>query len=579
MIFKRLFPLFKPYRTQLVFGLIFILITNSFQALGPWVMRAAVNALEDLASTELLWKYGSYILLVAIGAGFFRFLIRRTVINVSRHVEHDLRWKLFRHFLQLEPAFYDRSRIGDLMTRSTSDMEAVRQVFGPALMYSTNTVFGMTIALSLMVLINPILTLLVVFITPLVAALVFFIGKRVHAASTESQEAFSTMSATVQENLSGIRVIKAFQQESSQVEQFNTDSEVYFEKSFRLSILRGIFMPSIMLSMTLAIAGILLLGGYFVINQTIRIGDFVAFIGYLGMLAWPMISIGWVVGLFQRGSASLKRILEILDREPEIGIQEKPDEQRKCSGDIAFEDVSLTYPESSFPALKNVSFRLEEGKSIGIVGRIGCGKSTIISALARLYPYDSGKITLGGKPITDWHVDQLRSCLGIVPQDPVLFSTSIRENITLGMTYAEDEIQEALEISRLIQDLDDFPEGLNTEVGERGITLSGGQKQRVSIARAVIRKPPILVFDDALSAVDSDTEEQIVKNLKKYLSGRSAIIISHRLSSVRSADEILVLDDGEIIERGIHSQLLENKGAYSDLFRKQEMARELEESK
>lgn len=574
---KRVIPYYRPHKGRILWGLFFIVLANGFQSLGPWVLRDAINGLENDLTPSKLWQYAGVIIAVAVGSGLFRFLMRRTIIGASRHVEYSLRQNLFDHLLSLEPAFYDRSRIGDLMTRSTSDIEQVRMVIGPALMYTTNTVFGFIFGISLMLAISVKMTLIVILIAPVVSVVVFFVGKKVHTASTQSQQAFSDLSAMVQENLAGIRVVKAFRQTASQEAKFDERSGGLRSKNMRLVLLQAIFMPAVMFVFGGAVAGILILGGKLIIDGVLQVGDFVAFVSYLMLLTWPMISVGWVVSLFQRGRASLIRIQELLGREPSLADPTSPTESNGAKGEVRFDHVTFTYPEASTVTLREVSFDLHSGGTLGVVGRVGSGKSTIASLLARLYEIDKGSIQLNGVDLRSWRKDQLRDRLAVVPQDPLLFSVSIRENITLGGDYSDEDVEAAVEISRLVQDVPEFPHGLETEVGERGITLSGGQKQRVAIARAVIRRPEVIVFDDALSAVDADTEERILENLSNYLETRTAIIISHRISSVANADEILVLDEGQIVERGRHNDLLEQKGVYADIFKRQKMEKELED--
>ncbi len=578
-VYKRILPYYAPYKGLVIAGLLFVVITNVFKVLGPWFLRNAVNGLEIGITTQGLWRDAGLILSVAVISGVFRYLMRKTVIGVSRHIEYDLRQDLFRHFLRLDSAFYDRSRIGDLLTRSTSDIEQVRMVLGPALMYTVNTFFSLAFSFVLMIMISPLLTLLVAVVVPISAGLVFVIGKKIHKASTETQEAYSDLSAVVQENLAGIRVVKAFRQEEAQKQLFEEQNQKYFKRSFRLGVLQGIFFPSMMIIFGVAIAGILLLGGYLIMaRESFLIGDFVAFITYLMMLTWPMISIGWVVGLFQRGSASVKRLDALFDREPDIRDPEKPADIEKISGDLRFEEVGFTYPQAESKVLDGVSFHVAAGKRLGVVGRVGSGKSTILALMARLYDPQQGRILLDGVEIQRYRLSDLRDQFAYVPQDPLLFSTSLKENITLGEAgYTEADLTEALEISRLVQDVPDFPDGLATEIGERGITLSGGQKQRVAIARAVIRKPAVIVLDDALSAVDANTEELILTNLNRFMADRTAVIVSHRFSSIRDAEEIIVLEDGKIVERGVHDELIERGGVYTELFERQKMRDELEE--
>ncbi|MCB2198026.1 ABC transporter ATP-binding protein/permease [bacterium] len=575
---KRVIPYYRPHKKRILWGLLFIVVANGFQSLGPWVLRNAINGLENELTASRLWQYAGVIIAVAVGSGLFRFLMRRTIIGASRHVEYSLRQNLFEHLLSLEPAFYDRSRIGDLMTRSTSDIEQVRMVIGPALMYTTNTIFGFIFGISLMLAISVKMTLIVILIAPIVSVVVFFVGRKVHTASTQSQQAFSDLSAMVQENLSGIRVVKAFRQIRSQEEKFDERSSGLRAKNMRLVLLQAIFMPAVMFVFGGAVAGIMILGGKLIIDGVLRVGDFVAFVSYLMLLTWPMISVGWVVSLFQRGRASLIRIQELLGREPSLADPSDPTNPNGAKGEVRFDHVTFTYPEAATITLEEVSFDLKSGGTLGVVGRVGSGKSTIASLLARLYEIDKGSIQLNGVDLRSWRKDQLRARLAVVPQDPLLFSVSIRENITLGGDYSDEDVAAAVEISRLVQDVPEFPRGLETEVGERGITLSGGQKQRVAIARAVIRRPEVIVFDDALSAVDADTEERILENLSNYLEARTAIIISHRISSVANADEVLVLDEGKVVERGHHKELLESKGVYADIFKRQKMEKELENS-
>jgi len=560
-----------------IWGLFFTLVGTIFSVAGPWFIRLAINGLQTSISHEKLWLYGGMVLAVAGVSGVSRFFTRRLIIGVSRNIEYDMRQRLMRHLLTLEPAFYDRSRIGDLMTRSTSDIEQVRMVIGPALMYMTTTVLTLIFGIALMLLISVKLTIIVFIIGPLISIVVFLMGRYLHRASSESQAAFSDLSAMVQENLAGIRVVKAFRQGAKQEERFAERSETLLRKNLRMILLNGMFHPSIMMVFGLAIALILLVGGKLIIDGKLLLGDFVAFLSYLMILTWPMISTGWVVSLFQRGRASLERIHQLLDRKPEIVDPDSPVTDPAAVGEVVFDSVSFQYPLAEMPSLINVGFSIKAGHTLGIVGRVGSGKSTVAHLLTRLYDAEQGQISVEGVDVHQWSTEALRNRIVVVPQDPLLFSISIRENIILGGDYSDEDVARAVEISRLSQDIEEFPEGLDTEIGERGITLSGGQKQRVAIARAVIRNPQIMIFDDALSAVDADTEEKILENFHSFLENRTAIIISHRVTSVAEANEILVLDEGKVIERGKHSTLLKKGGIYSDLFKQQKMARELED--
>lgn len=553
-------------------------MANAFQAAAPWVLRLAINGLSEEIEAIQLWRYGGLILLIAIGSGTFRFLMRRTLIAVSRYIEYDLRQTIFRHLEKLEPAFYDHSRIGDLMARCTSDVEQVRMVLGPALMYTMNTVFGLIFGVSLMLAISVKLTLMVLIIFPVVSITVYHLGKRVHAASTASQEKLSDLTSITQESFSGIRVIKAFHQQKDQIERFTRISREYLSKNLNLVFQQAVFIPAIMLLFGIGIGAILLYGGKQIIDGEMKIGDFVAFTSYLMILTWPMISVGWVVSLFQRGNASLTRIDTILQRKPAITDSTGKTSDEMIRGHIRFHKVSFTYPKSEQEVLKNISFDIKPGQKTGIVGRVGSGKSTVISLISRLYDGYEGEITLDDQPISSYSLHLLHSAIGIVPQDAFLFSTTIRENITLGReNISEHDLSGAIKISQLVQDLDDFPNGLETEIGERGITLSGGQKQRVAIARAIITNPPVILLDDPLSAVDADTEDRIAKNLKTFLTEKTSIIVTNRVSTVRDADQILVVDQGEICERGTHDQLIKKGGTYTELFKREVLSRKLEE--
>lgn len=552
------------------------LLANVFAVLQPWLVRDAINGLQSEISKEQIWKLAGLIIAVSLGTGMFNFGKRRLVIGVSRSMEFDLRQKLMRHLIALEPAFYDRSRIGDLMTRATSDIEQVRMVIGPALMYMTSTITGFIFSITLMMLISVKLTIIVLILGPVISTLVFLIGRFMHKASTESQEAFSDLSAMVQENLAGVRVVQAFRQIDPQKELFATRSKRLKKNNLRLVLLNGSFFPSIMLIFGFAIALILLYGGRAIIDGKMLVGDFYAFTSYLMMLTWPMISTGWVVSLFQRGRASMERIQKLLEHEVQLSDPDDPITEPAKPGEVRFEKVNFRYPEGSAEVLADFNFDVKSGKTLGIVGRVGSGKSTVAHLMTRLYSPQEGRIEVEGVELHDWSSDALRNRIAVVPQEALLFSSSIRDNITLGGEYSDEDVQRAIQISRLDQDVEDFPFGLDTEVGERGITLSGGQKQRVAIARAVIRKPQIVIFDDALSAVDAETEEKILENFHAFLEGRTALIISHRVTSVSAADEILVLEDGRVAERGHHEQLIARNGIYAQIFQEQRFATELE---
>lgn len=573
---KNVLPYYRPYRTAVWVGLAMTVLGNVFAVAQPWLIRDAINGLQTQISGRQIWILAGLIVVAALGSGLFTWGKRRLIIGVSRSIEFDIRQQLMRHLIALEPAFYDRSRIGDLMTRSTSDIEQVRMVIGPALMYMTTTVTSFIFSIALMMRISMQLTVIVLILGPIISSLVFLIGKLMQRASTESQEAFSDLSAMVQENLSGMRVVQAFRQVESQKEHFADRSSNLKRANLRLVLLNGSFFPAIMLIFGIAVALILLYGGKAIIDGKMLVGDFVAFTSYLMMLTWPMISTGWVVSLVQRGRASMVRIRALLDREVGLADPESPRSEPVKSGEVVFDKVNFRYPEAEVDSLIDLSFTLAPGKTLGVVGRVGSGKSTIAHLMTRLYSPQQGRIEVEGVELGEWSAEALRNRITVVPQEALLFSTSIRDNITLGGEYSDEEVERAVTVSRLDQDVEDFPFGLNTEVGERGITLSGGQKQRVAIARAVIRQPQIVIFDDALSAVDAETEERILENFHAFLKGRTALIISHRVTSVATADEVLVLEEGRAVERGHHDQLLVKDGVYAQIFREQRLKSELE---
>jgi len=575
---RNTYPFYKPYKWLVLLGILFILLTNALQMAGPWLLRGAVNAFETGFDKHDLWVFAGKFILIAIFAGVFRYAMRKTLISVSRYIEYDIRKELYDNLIKLDTSFFDHARVGDLMTRLTSDIEQIRMVIGPALMYSVNTVFGFVFGISLMLLINVQMTSVMLLLAPLVVIVVFLLGSVVHSASMASQQAFSDLSVVVQENLSGIRVVKAFLQSDAQEKLFEEKAQTLKSKNLRLVIIRGAFMPAIMLLFGLGIAAILLLGGHLIMQDKLMIGDFVAFFSYMMLLTWPMIALGWVVSLFQRGRASFERVQALTSTDQTIvdGDYTGDSATSESKEHIIYENVGFSYNKDNNYELSDIQISLIKGNVLGVVGRVGTGKTTLISLLTRLYDVSEGKILVDGIDVRKWNKKALRSKIGIVPQDPLLFSTSIKNNITMFEEYSDEDVSKAIEISRLVQDIPDFPFGLETEVGERGITLSGGQKQRVAIARAVIRNPEILIFDDALSAVDTDTEEKILSNLDTFFEGRTNIIISHRLSSVVNADEIIVLEENHIVERGKHEDLIKLGGTYSDIFRKQELAAELE---
>ncbi len=586
------------YRTYLVVGALSVTLAAVFNVIRPYLIKLLLDDLENGTLEDYGLKLaGAFVLFTAI-SGFFLFLNRRSVIWMSRKLEYDIRGELFKKLLRLPMSFYHERRVGDVMARLTNDVEAVRLIFGPGIMYFTNTIMTTALALVLMFYMAPSLTLYVIIPMPIISILVTLVGGVMHRRFTAIQRQFSVLTSTAQENLAGIRVIKAYGQELNEIERFKSVGREYIERNMALARFQGFFMPVLF-----SIAGMITLialyvGGQQVISGEITKGDLVSFFVYIGMLIWPIIALGWVVSLYQRGSASLDRLNKIFhapEEMPETASQSNSQEKsRKVDGKIEFRNLTFTYDvthaeandeetsgsqksDELLPALKSVSLLIEQGKSLGIVGPVAAGKSTLAALVMRLYQPPRGVLFVDDTDIMDWPLDTLRQQIGYVPQEAFLFSDRLKENIRFGVPEASDaEVAAAVKASALEKDIADFPKGYETIVGERGITLSGGQKQRLSIARAVITDPRIIILDDATSAVDTETESQITAGLHKMLQGRTAIIISHRISAVKECDEIIYLAGGEIIERGSHNQLLNSSGPYAELNHLQSLKQQLE---
>ncbi len=573
---KDLIPFLRPYKSPLIWGSLFALINNAIGALGPWVLKLAVDALESGVTSRELALFAAYFLAIAVAAGILRFAMRKILIGVSRLVELDLRNALFAHMQKLQQSFYHRNRTGDLMARATSDLDSVRNVLGPGIMYPIDTMTMGFFALVMMVWISPKLTLIALCAFPVVSVSVFVLGRVTHKLHTRIQEKYSELSDRAQENFSGVRVVRAYAQEQREIEKFDTLNSEYVSRNLDMVRVQALFMPVMFLLFEIGTAMILLFGGRLIFANEISLGDFVAFVGYLAMLAWPMIAVGWVANLFQRGAASMKRIMQIIHEEPEISSSLVIDGTANSRGEIQFENVSFSYT-GDHEVLKNINLSIPAGKTVAFVGRTGSGKSTLASLIPRLIDPSSGIVRVDGVPTTGWSLAELRSRVGTVPQDGLLFSDTLENNIGFGVeTIDPERFAEVTRISQLDKDVSDFRDGYQTVVGERGLTLSGGQKGRTALARALLRDPKILILDDALAAVDTNTEEDILTGLRSFMRGRTSIIISHRISAVKAADEIYVMDRGMIIEHGTHSELITQGGFYAELDRMQRLEAELE---
>ena len=515
--------------------------------------------------------------MIAVIQGILRFYMRQIVIGVSRWMEYDLRNDFFAHLEKLSANFFLEYRTGDIMSRATNDLNAVRMVLGPGIMYSITTITMFIFAFSLMLSINVHLTIYALLPFPLLAFIMSRFGSMIHIRFAKIQEQFSNMSARIQENFAGIRVIKAYVREDGEIEEFRKQNRKYYEKNKSLIKVRSIFFPIIELIGGLGILIVLWYGGYQVILGKITIGGFVAFIGYLLLLLWPVIALGWVISLFQRGEASMGRINKILAEEPEIKDDENVMEIENIEGEIEFRDLTFSYNNAKEPVLKNINLKIKKGLTLAIVGLTGSGKTTLVNLILRISDAPDGMIFMDGIPIKRIPLKTLRGNIGYVPQDTFLFSDTIKENIKYGVkNIKNDDIIESAEVSQLLNDVEEFPEKFETMLGERGVNLSGGQKQRLSMSRALIRKPKILILDDALSSVDTYTEEKILKGLKVFMKERTSIIVSHRISTVKEADWTIVLDNGMIVDEGIHENLIGKDGIYASLYRKQLIAEELE---
>ena len=581
-MFKRLDPL-KPYlyryRVKFLWGGLALLLNNAIWILFPQVIGRAINGLNVGVTQHKIVTYSLALIGIALSKGIFQFLMRWVLIGISREIEFDLRNDLFKHLESLSYSYYQRIRVGDIMARATNDVNAVRMLLGPAIMYTANTIIFTAGALAFMLKISPRLTMFAFLPLPAASILVQYFGRRIHERFERIQATFSDISARAQENFSGARLVRAYVQEEAEIELFETANEEYISRSLKLVRLIGMLWPTLETLLGLAIILVLWLGGREVLLGRMNVGEFVAYNTYMVQLTWPVIALGWVINIFQRGTASLGRINEIFSEKPTITDAEvAPDLKHATAicGDLDFRNLSFSYPTGG-KVFKNINLRIPAGTSLAIVGPTGSGKSTLVSLIPRIYDASQGTLLLDGREITDFPLEILRRNIGFVPQETFLFSTSIRENIAFGGENASDaDVERAAEAASLAQDIEGFPQKYATVVGERGLTLSGGQKQRTAIARAIIRNPRILILDDALASVDTYTEERILTHLREIMHGRTTIFISHRVSTVRAADQIAVLHGGSIVELVTHEELIARDGYYADLYNKQLLEEELE---
>ena len=579
---------FYKYRYRFLSGILFVTISNIFAVYAPQVVRYAFDLVKETYDNYRLFDgfgaqesfreffaksalfLGLLYIVLAMFKGLFMFFMRQTLIVMSRLIEYDLKNEIFNHYQELNLAFYKRQNTGDLMNRISEDVSRVRMYFGPAIMYTINLLVLFILVIAAMISVNPKLTFYVLLPLPFLSLAIYFVSSVINKKSEAVQSQLSRLSTYAQEAFSGIRVLKAYNREAFSANEFDKECEDYKNKSMGLVKTNALFFPIMMLLIGLSTLLTIYIGGKEAIAGNISVGNIAEFVIYINMLTWPVASVGWVTSIIQRAAASQERINEFLNTRPEI--KNPTHEPEDIKGTIEFKHVSFTYPGSGTKALKDISFKLEPGNVLAIVGKTGAGKSTIANLITRLYDVSGGEILVDGKNIRNINLDDLRSAIGYVPQEVFLFSDTISNNIAFGKKVDHTDrqlIEQAATDAAIYSNIVEFPNGFETLLGERGITLSGGQKQRISIARAIIKKPQILIFDDCLSAVDTETEEEILGNLKRIMKGKSCVIISHRISSVRHADHIIVLKDGNIIEEGNHNVLMEHRGFYSDLYQKQ----------
>jgi ATP-binding cassette subfamily B protein len=581
---RRLLHYLAKHRRSFLLGFACVIVTNVLTLAGPWLIKYAIDDLQSSLTVGKVRQYAVALFVLALAAGVFRFLMRRIIIGASRDFEYDLRNDFFAALQRMHLGYFQHTRTGDLMSRATNDLSAVRMMTGPAVMYASSTGLTFIVAIALMVSINPWLTALALVPLPFVSIVVRYFGEAIHHRFEKIQEQLSDISAVTQESLAGVRVVRAYGQEAFEIERFRRANEEYVLRNRGLIQLQGMYFPSMGLLMGIGALLVLWIGSREVIAGRMTVGELVAFNTYLMMLGWPMIAFGWVTNLLQRGMASWKRMVDVLDAQPAITdahVSASP--LASIRGAIEFRHLTFRYSDAE--VLRDVSLTIPAGTTTAIVGATGSGKSTLLSLLPRLHEPPPATVFIDGVDVREIPLATVRGAIGFVAQEPFLFSASVADNIAFGLPRAESRglddrhsqtlIEEAAATARLDKDIETFPKGYDTLVGERGITLSGGQKQRTAIARALVISPPILILDDALSAVDTHTEEEILQRLSRVMRQRTSIIVSHRVSTVRGADQIVVLDQGRVAESGTHETLVRRGGLYAELYRKQLLEEEL----
>lgn len=578
--FKQIGIYLKRYRKAGLLGFLALAISNAFESAAPLLLRKAVDLIRAGSAHGELLKYAAGFVGITFLGGIARYFVRQTIIRASRKIEYDLRSDFFGHLLKLARNFYHRTPTGDLMSRATSDVEAVRQMVGPGIMQGANTLIVGTFALSLMLYLDWRLTLYALSPLLVMSVVVNRLSMKVHQQFQIIQEHFAVLQARAQENFAGVRVVKAYTQEEPEIASFKSLNEEFIEKNMRMVKLQALFFPLLALLVGTSVVVVLYVGGLHIIKGTLSLGSFVAFSIYLGILTWPTIALGWVVSLYQRGSVSTDRINRIMNTEPEIVTQPEPVAPDSIDGKIEIRGLTFRYLPDTPEVLHDIDLTINAGETVAIVGPTGSGKSTLVHLLSRLYTVPDGAIFIDGIDVNRWPMETLRKTIGFVPQEPFLFSDTLAANIAFGFDSPGDvdpsRIEQAAGWAHLHTDVSGFPKGFDTVLGERGITLSGGQKQRTSLARALILDPTVLILDDAFSSVDTHTEDAVLTELRDLIRRRTTILISHRVSTVKDADRIYVLEDGRITERGTHAELLTAGGIYAEMYRRQLLEEELD---